>query len=124
MLHKKITGFSSFQTFATETFQPVNGGTLIVGQFSAHPGFRLGFRVWGCCAVFLGVPIILSLFYGLLSGAVHLGDLLRADYKVETMGLLMLCSFPILFAVGRFVAAGEDADLHGFLKHTLEAHYV
>ena len=124
VLNKRITGRNSFQTFATGNIQPSDGGTLIAGQFSAHPGFRLGYGAWGCCAVLIGVPIMINLAYELGSGATHFGDLWSPSYQTETMGLLLLTFVPLLFAAGRVMAAGENDFLRNFLKQVLEAHEV
>lgn len=124
VLRKRISGRNSFQTFASGSMRSTESGTLINVRFSAHPGLYWGYAGWGCCMVFIAVPIVMHLLHALSSGAAHWRDLGGPDYQTEVVGLLMLCFFPLLFGIGRVTASGEDEALYSFLKQTLEARYA
>ena len=114
-------GRNSFQTFATGSLQTSADGTLIEGEFSAHPGFRLGRRAWGCMMIFIGFPTLLGLLSMINSGELDWKNLSARSVLDKLIILAALVAPTFLYALGRLGASEEAERLRQFLLKTLEA---
>ena len=120
--NRMVMGYNSFQTFASGSLRASEDGTAIEGYFSAHPGFKLGRRAWGCMITFIGLPTLLSLLSMILSGEVNWRTVSTWTVSSRLTVLVALVAPALVYAFGRLGASEEAEKLRRFLLVTLEAH--
>ncbi len=111
-LQKRRTHRNSFAPFFFGHFKPVDGGTLIEGEFKLHPATRVFGAVWFSLLLLFAIGVLMVT-----------PDAKTPSARMPLLGVAALMgAFGVcLLMFGQRLARGEQGVILEFLKHSFEA---